>query len=337
VAEPETGLQKRQVLDIRIIKARLVHPTLPNPYCLVMLGETTFRTDLRVKTPEPYWDADCSFVHFPRDGIIRFFIYHKVKVSHHCLGEASVKVEDVSSMDRDREYVLPIKCRFDTIGKLTVQLQINDNTNGMLSHFGIPLSQEFPVRVKPGDIALFSHNRAAGVLIKVATSSQWNHVGIIMPGFINSNNLRVLHATTAGVVIHSLSSTFNTWISGNKKVKLAVRRILDIPPELLRTMPTILTNFYINIEGRPYGNFTVIMKALLHTNQESDLSKLFCSELVAASFKEMGFLPKDAVSSNFVPGDFAKSNFKLINATLSTIIKVHRPSDRTVRNKLVLV
>uniref|UniRef100_A0A6B2LGU4 Uncharacterized protein n=1 Tax=Arcella intermedia TaxID=1963864 RepID=A0A6B2LGU4_9EUKA len=197
----------------------------------------------------------------------------------------------------------------------------------MLAHYGFPVSQSFPLRVKAGDIVLFSHNRVHGVIIKVATSSRWNHIGVVMPGHLKPNNLRVLHATTAGVTIHSLAGTLNAWAK-NKRVCMAFRRVLDAPTEDLKEIESILTNFYMSIEGRPYGNLGVMMKAVLHTNQESDLSTLFCSELVAACFKELGLLAKDTVSSNYVPGDFAKANFKLLKGSLSPVIKVHRPSDR---------
>jgi len=229
-------------------------------------------------------------------------------------------------MHRDKEHGFPLLCGPDAIGKLYIQVQLNDNTEGMLSHFGIPISHEFPLRVKPGDIALFSHNKVHGVIIKVATSSPWIHVGIVMPATINPNTLRILHATTGGVTVKSLPGTFTSWVTDNKRVCLSFRRILDIPSEDLKQIPCILTNFYLSIDGRPYGTLPTLMKALLHTNQESDLSTLFCSELVAACFKEMGLLSKETVSSNYVPGDFAKTNFKLLKeASFSPIIKVHRP------------
>jgi hypothetical protein len=72
-----------------------------------------------------------------------------------------------------------------------------------------------------------------------------------------------------------------------------------------------------------------LIGSVLKFNKQDDLSSVFCSELVAAAWKLMGVLGLNAVSSNFLPKDFAvkkkrkNKEIKLLKgATLSDELRV---------------
>lgn len=63
------------------------------------------------------------------------------------------------------------------------------------------------------------------------------------------------------------------------------------------------------------------MRAKFKTNKEEDFSNFFCSELVAACYKQLGLLSKGANASNFTPKDFAGDKLILNEADLGPILK----------------
>src|SRR3990167_9440738 len=59
-------------------------------------------------------------------------------------------------------------------------------------------------------------------------------------------------------------------------------------------------------EGKPYKqDWTQLVKAAYHANDNDDLSSLFCSQLIAAILQRISFIPADCRTNNFVPADFA--------------------------------
>jgi len=97
-------------------------------------------------------------------------------------------------------------------------------------------------------------------------------------------------------------------------------------------------NFMIEMCKRSYEHSRVqLMFSAIHTNKKEDLSTIFCSELVAASFKNMGLFHPDTNSNNFVPRDFTSDerldgkDIKLHNGyTLEREVRFRfRPSDGT--------
>ena len=47
------------------------------------------------------------------------------------------------------------------------------------------------------------------------------------------------------------------------------------------------------------------------SNTLEDTSSFFCSELIAAAYKELGLLSDEKLSNNYIPGDFGR-NFPLL-------------------------
>jgi len=96
--------------------------------------------------------------------------------------------------------------------------------------------------------------------------------------------------------------------------------------------------FMIEMCKRSYEHSRVqLMFSAIHTNKKEDLSTIFCSELVAASYKNMGLFVPETNSNNFVPRDFTSDerldgkDIKLNNGyCLEREIRFRfRPSDGT--------
>jgi len=96
--------------------------------------------------------------------------------------------------------------------------------------------------------------------------------------------------------------------------------------------------FMLEMSKRSYEHSRVqLMFSAIHTNKKEDLSTIFCSELVAASFKNMGLFAPDTNSNNFVPRDFTSDerldgkDIKINNGyTLDKEVRFRfRPSDGT--------
>ena len=83
-----------------------------------------------------------------------------------------------------------------------------------------------------------------------------------------------------------------------------------------------LAEFVSEHGGKSYEDSLIpLIRAQFKSNDDEDLSKLFCSELVAACYKHLGFLSSEKVAGNFTPKDFSNDALLLHNADLGPIIK----------------
>ena len=155
-------------------------------------------------------------------------------------------------------------------------------------------------QLNTGDIVLFSGKGGASAGIKWATASRWSHVAMVF-NLAEYDFVTLWETTTLssiedldtremrkGVQLIPLSDRVQTYDG-----EIAVRRLNGITlgePEI-----EALMDLRKEFRGRPYETSEIeLIKAAYEGPfglNEEDFSSLFCSELVAESFKRMQLLP----------------------------------------------
>eukprot|EP00164_Ancoracysta_twista_P007495 GFYU01010646.1.p1 GENE.GFYU01010646.1~~GFYU01010646.1.p1 ORF type:complete len:611 (-),score=127.06 GFYU01010646.1:235-2067(-) len=164
--------------------------------------------------------------------------------------------------------------------------------------------------VDTGDIVLFhSQNFAAG-LVQRLTASKWDHVGMVLKKF---NRTWLLESTGAGgVQVYRLASRLRGYHEELGST-IALRKFESPDHELLGKR---IFEFVSRVKGRDYnsnlGDFatawlkqTDIFKGMFSQDKrESNHQRLFCSQLIAATLKQIEVLPDTKPSSEYLPKDF---------------------------------
>ena len=192
---------------------------------------------------------------------------------------------------------------------------------------------EYRACLKTGDIVLFGGNKGIGPLIKFLTRSDWSHVGMVVK---DRNDILLWESMKFG---KASDVEFNKEVKGVQMTllserirkfsgKIAIRRLsIDFNEE----MDGKLFEFRQKIKGRPYEkNHKDLLASALDfqffkfDDASEDLSSLFCSELIAETYQELGLLSSDLSSSEYTPADFAeKRNLKLNGCTLGKEVEVY--------------
>lgn len=93
----------------------------------------------------------------------------------------------------------------------------------------------------------------------------------------------------------------------------------------------MLARMVRQLHGRPYRNYLLTLAQDLSTGfqRRPDLSGLFCSELVAELYRRLGWLPRAARASRYVPGHFAGDALALCRGSLAPpeLLKQWAPGD----------
>ena len=189
--------------------------------------------------------------------------------------------------------------------------------------------------MRTGDLVLFSGTCNVGKLIKLVQRNTWSHVGMIV---MDSNyDFPCLYESTHSDKIIDLDTQKITqgvqMVSFLDKVKfypgnIGYRRLTNVADHELNH--DAFNELKKSLQGKAFENsIWQIVKAKydgpLGANRE-DLSSLFCSELIAASYQAFGLLPESKIrtSNEYTPSDFSSPGFTLCkNAQLSeiTVIK----------------
>jgi hypothetical protein len=174
-------------------------------------------------------------------------------------------------------------------------------------------------KIRTADIVLFSGKGGISHGIKLITNSKWSHVGMALrlPEWdtlllwesttLSSLADVIAGKETRGVQLVVMRDRLRTY-DGEVTVRHLRGVNVDGKPDLKRR----LMKFRKSVRDRPYEKSRLeLIKAAYEGpfgRNEEDLSSLFCSELVAEAYQQMGLLPgpPDGPPSNeYTPRDFS--------------------------------
>lgn len=156
-------------------------------------------------------------------------------------------------------------------------------------------------------VLLFSGNDPISELIKTVTSSRYSHCALALRDdatgkefcFESTGSFHQLvwQQIRPQVQISSLAGTVDTY---NGRVVL--RKLRSITK-------TDVTAYVRNLIGTPYErNLGELASALTRSNANANDASLFCSELVAKTLIDNGYLPRTRLANNYIPKDFSRKD-----------------------------
>jgi hypothetical protein len=173
--------------------------------------------------------------------------------------------------------------------------------------------EEVHPAIDTGDLVLFSGKGSVSTGIRWITGGRWSHVGMAVR-IGERDGVMLWEATPPGDKGETESAR------GSEGVRLAVlrERVEDYRGQVAvrhltvhRTpeMLAALHSFRREVIGRPYEqNGLELLRSAYEgpfgDNME-ELSSVFCSELVAATYQRIGLLPRHPPSNEYTPADFA--------------------------------
>lgn len=161
-----------------------------------------------------------------------------------------------------------------------------------------------------GDIVLFSGRGAISAAIKVGSQSRWSHVGMIVRDDLLDMVLLWESTTLVNVpdVVDDLPVKGVQVVSFSRRVEaydgdMAVRRLQGVrTPAMIDGFRRAREEFH----RKPYEQRLIALAlAALPGTVPSDLSSLFCSEVVWATYQHMGLIPSGTNPGEVVPADFS--------------------------------
>ena len=190
--------------------------------------------------------------------------------------------------------------------------------------------------LRTGDIVLFSGKGAVSNIIKLATSSAWSHVGMVLR-LPQSGAVFLWESTTLsnlkdvvdgkakrGVQLVLLSDRLRTYDG-----RAQIRHLESF--DVTEGMYYNLMQFREDVRGRTYEESRVELAKAAYDGplgaNEEDLSSLFCSELVAEAYQRLELLaepPLGLPSNEYTPRDFSGSLVLRRGAALGEGIEIAR-------------
>ncbi len=272
-------------------------------------NDQKFRTWISKPTAEPTWGCDGTFSGAQDKIRLKAFSRNHVTGGHKELAEVVINVKEYARDTVVDEWFTLKGKRAGDVFKVRLRLQHTtafnfDSINGSR---GVP-TQVLPLRLDTGDIILFHNSHLASQATKMFTMSQWDHIAIVIRW--KDNGLKLFEATGNGVGLFNLKARLEFLHSNTK---MAVRRLsVRRTPEMLKA----LDGFIQMMRGRHYKKrLGVLVKAAVSNEKETskddeDLSTVFCSELVIASYQKMKLMSDKFAAKAFLPKDLAdKDNF----------------------------
>jgi len=164
-----------------------------------------------------------------------------------------------------------------------------------------------------GDIWLFRGRSLADRAIQTVTNSPVNHVGMVVA--LDDLPPLLWHAELGrslpdvwtgqrqrGVQLHRLDAAVATWSSkyGQRAWVRQLRGPID------RAHEDRLMEVVARFDGRPFPTSLGLMRQWLNgrVRRTSSLETIYCAELVATTYQEMGLLPGHRPASWYDPGRF---------------------------------
>ena len=310
----------------------------PDPYFKLSCGDQSYCTRVITRETNPVWNEDCTFtIDTPSSSdtlhICLFDRNNRVMGSDAFIGRCDLPLDSFPSnktIDTWQEVRAVDELQHGQV-MCELHLVIFKSSNmfeGMLAPFGRPM-RVVPMRMAAGDILLVSSSAIITHGVKLATSSQWDHVAMIVSLRGKPNRLRLFEATMEGVECYALDDALRVYKESNK---IAIRRLRTVRT---KQMMKGLHDFVDEVKGRPYKqDYWQLVRSVYGANQQDDLSSLFCSQLIAAAYITMELLPPDIPSNNYLPGDFAGNiTQRLLKGKLGPPIVIHREVKKQVTSK----
>ncbi len=261
-------------------------------------------------------DVEKTIIDSATKGAIRLSLKHVVSDTLYAVGAA---VDSDDKIGTFTEF-----CTYTDIKKVKNK-DFSHDIRGDGAHYRISGSisaqtpsnnyKSFKHQLKYGDIILFSSEAGTSDLIQIPTNSKWSHVAIVYQEATQNHDVMILEATpTNGVSLVSLGSKVKNYDGDISVRHLNVQRV--------NSMQNALSNLYRELRGRKYESKNTqglkeLSNAAIDTldkqggqtlNQEN-LSKVFCSELVAEAYQRMNLLSSTNPlypSNEFIPKDFSE-------------------------------
>jgi hypothetical protein len=166
---------------------------------------------------------------------------------------------------------------------------------------------------RTGDIWLFRGRSVADRTIRAVTNSPVNHVGMVVA--LDDLPPLLWHAELGrslpdvwtgkrqrGVQLHMLADAARTW--NERYGQLAWTRPLE--GEIERHHEDRLMEVIDRFDGRPFPTTAGLARQWLvgRLRRSSSLETIYCAELVATTYQQMGLLPRKRPASWYDPGRF---------------------------------
>jgi len=157
-----------------------------------------------------------------------------------------------------------------------------------------------------GDILLFRAKNITSKVQRFFTNSDYDHVALVVK--FSSQRVGLFEVTGKDGVSLLFWDDFVSYDWHNLYSRLVYKK-LNV--ERTESMLLALENFISSVKGMKY---TISAKKLIRNKPDklpSDKKGYFCSELIAAAYKEMGLLPEHPPASKYYPGHFADFSLPL--------------------------
>lgn len=195
---------------------------------------------------------------------------------------------------------------------------------------------EAVAHTRTGDVWLFRGRSAADTVIRVATNAPVNHVGMAV--VLDDLPPLLWHAELGrsmqdqwtgkhqrGVQLHNLYEAVRTWHDRYRQ-RVWLRQLdAEVTPE----MEDAVLRTIARLDGTPFPSATRLAGRWLRgrAHSEASLETLYCAELVAGTYEEMGLLDDDHPENWYDPGRFWSGDHLglLQGATLRREIEVVVP------------
>lgn len=186
--------------------------------------------------------------------------------------------------------------------------------------------------LKLGDLVLFSGKGVCSFFIKLFSVSIYSHVGMIIE---DPNYTSILLFESTG--LSNIKNIFGKKISGVQTVYLRDRiksykgdiYIKKLNIERTEEMYKSFDEFRKKVSGRSYEKSKLeLLKSaidfLCFFKNKKNLKSIFCSELIAESYKVMKLLDQKISSNEYIPRDFSHNKIFLLKGYFSnTLIKIN--------------
>ncbi len=177
-------------------------------------------------------------------------------------------------------------------------------------------------KLNTGDIVLFSNRKIYMLLFQKLTNCKWTHVGMVIKSK-NPDRVLLWESTTnedlMDVEKQQIASEGTQTVFLSQRIKIykgdiAIRQLsIERGRRNDKIVQKDLKKFKKRVKDAKFNKSVIkIFKAYANgisktsfIKGQDDLSKFFCSELVAATYKSMGLLTGDKPANMYIPRDFS--------------------------------